>query len=189
MPKYYPVNLLLENKKCTVLGAGSVAERKVKRLLRCGSKVSVISPKISPGLKALLKKKKIVFKKRKAVLKDLSGAYLVISATGSRKFNSEVASYCRRKNILVNVVDSPQDCSFILPAVLSKAGLTIAISTGGVSPALSKRIRQDLEKQFRGPYGGYLALMKKLRPQVMRKIKDAGQRKAFFKKALKAYFK
>lgn len=144
MARYYPVNLLLENKKCVVLGAGKVAQRKVKRLLEYGAKVSVIGPEVTPGLKTLAEKKKIIFKKRKAFLRDLDDAYLAIVATDDRKLNSAASVYCRRKNIPVNVADMPRECSFILPSVLRRGNLTISVSTGGISPALAKKIRQEL---------------------------------------------
>lgn len=146
MPKYYPVNLLLENKKCVVLGAGKVAQRKVRRLLECGAKILVIAPEATPILEKLAQKKKIILKKRKAVLADLSGAYLVTAATDDRKLNSAASLYCRRKNILVNVADSLKDCNFILPSVLRRGNLTVSVSTGGRNPALAKKIRKKLSR-------------------------------------------
>ena len=185
MAKYYPINLALENKRCLVIGAGKVAERKTRRLLEYGACVSVVGQAITPGLKALWKKKVIVFKKRRFGLSDLSGAYLVIAATTDRKVNSAVSSYCLKNGILINVVDSPKECSFILPSVVRKGDLTISISTDGISPALARKIRMDLERRFGTGYAGFLRVMKKLRPQVLKNIKDAKSRKAFFKKSLK----
>lgn len=183
---YYPINLNLENKKCLVIGAGRVAERKVKQLLTYGARISVIGPEATPRLKALAEKKKITFKNRRVNLRDLNGAYLVISAAADRKINSMVSSHCRRKGILINAVDSPEECDFILPSVLRRGNLTIAVSTGGISPALSKKIRQDLERRFGAEYAKLLRIMAKLRPEVLRKIKNSGSRKAFFKKAVRA---
>ena len=182
---YYPINLNLKNKECLVIGAGRVAERKVRRLLECGAQVSVIAPLVTPRLKALAGKKKITFKKRRVNLRDLNGAYLVISAASDRKINSTVSSYCRRKGILINVVDSPKECSFILPSVLKRGNLVIAISTDGISPALSKKIRQDLGRRFGAEYAKLLRIMAKLRPEALKKIKNPGLRKAFFKKAIR----
>lgn len=185
MAKYYPVNLTLENKRCLVIGAGKVAERKVRRLLECGARVSVIGQAITPGLKALWKKKVIVFKKRKFAFKDLSGAYLVIAATADRETNSTISSYCLEKGILINVVDSPKESSFILPSVVRRGDLTISISTGGISPALARKIRMDLERRFGTGYAEFLRVMKVIRPRALKEIKDARKRKSFFKKALK----
>lgn len=189
MSKYYPVNLALENKKCVVIGAGSVARRKVRRLLECGARVTVISPEITPGLKAAGDGKgQVVFKQKRFSLRDLNGAYLVIAATADRKINSAVSSYCLNRGILVNCVDSPMECSFIAPSVVRKGDLTISISTGGLSPALSKKIRQDIERMFLKPaYAVYLRMMKKVRPRALKEIKNPRSRKAFFKKTLETY--
>jgi len=182
MASYYPVNLNLKNKKCLVVGAGRVARRKVRRLLECGAKVQVISPEIAPPLKALAEKKKIIYKNRRVSLRDLNGAYLVICATDDRKINSAVSSYCLKKGILINVVDSPRECNFILPSVVRRGALSIAISTDGISPALSKKIRRDLEQRFGSEYAKLLRMMKKIRPAVLKSIKSPKSRKAFFQK-------
>lgn len=182
MTKYYPVNLVLENKICVVVGAGVVAARKVHRLLECGALVSVISPTITPGIKRLAAKKKISFKNKAVELKDLSGAYLVIAATQDRKINSLVSAYCRKKGILINAVDYPKECTFILPAVVRRGSLTISISTDGISPALAKKIRKDLEKEFGVEYAKLLRILKEIRPQAIKRIKGGRARKDFFQK-------
>ncbi len=185
MPKYYPVNLVLKNKRCLVIGGGAVAERKVRRLLECGACVTVISPILTAGLKALSKKGKIAPRLGRVSLRDLDAAYLVIAATADRAINSRVSSHCRKNGILVNVVDSPEECGFILPSIIRRGDLTISISTGGISPALAKRIRQYLEKTFGAEYAGLLGMMKKIRPVALKKIKSAKDRKKFFNKMLK----
>ncbi len=183
--RYYPINLVLKNKKCLVIGAGAVAGRKARRLIECGARVLVIGRTITPGLKAMADKGHITFKKKKVDLKDLTGAYLVIAATADRMVNSAVSNYCHKKNILVNVVDSPKECSFILPSIIRRGDLTISISTGGISPALAKKIRQGLEKAFGAGYAGLLDTIKKIRPLAIKKIKSAEDRKKFFNKLLK----
>ncbi|PIQ91183.1 MAG: siroheme synthase [Candidatus Omnitrophica bacterium CG11_big_fil_rev_8_21_14_0_20_41_12] len=180
--KYYPINITLENKKCVVLGAGIVALRKIKRLLECGSRVSVVAEEISPQLKELLKQKKNIFINKKASLNDLKGAYLVVAATNDRKLNALVSAYCLKKNILVNVVDSPGECSFILPAVFRRGNLAISVSTDGLSPALARKIRRELQKKFGFEYARLLQLLKKIRPQALKKIKNLRQRNIFFQK-------
>lgn len=187
MKNYYPINLNLENKKCLVVGAGRVAQRKVMRLLECGAKVRVISPKISAALRTLAERKKIIFRNRRVNLKDLNGVYLVIAATSDRRLNSAVSSYSRKKGILINVVDSPKECNFTLPSILRRGALTISVSTDGISPALAKKIRQDLEQRFGVEYAKLLRIMKEMRPQALKKIKKIQPRKAFFQKALQPY--
>jgi len=182
MVKYYPVNVSLKNKKCVVFGAGEVALRKVKRLLECGAAVSVIGQEMVPQFKRLLEKKKIIFKNKRAGLKDLKGAFLVVAATNDRKLNALVSAYCLKKNILVNVVDSMQECNVILPSVLRRGSLTISVSTDGVSPALAKDIRRDIQQRFGFEYAQLLRLMRKIRPEVLQKIKNPRIRKLLFKK-------
>ncbi len=182
MVKYYPVNISLKNKKCVVLGAGIVALRKVKRLLECQAVVSVIAQEIVPQLKRLFEKKKIIFKNKKADLKDLKGAFLVVAATDDRKLNALVSAYCLKKNILVNVVDSVQECNFILPSVLRRGSLAISVSTDGVSPALAKKIRRDIQQRFGFEYAKLLSLMRKIRPEALKKISNLRARNRFFEK-------
>lgn len=184
MTKNYPVNLILENKKCVVVGGGVVAERKVRRLLECKARVLVISPVISSSLSSLAKRKKVTFKKRVAKLNDLKGAYLVISATDDRLLNSAVSAYCRENAILVNVVDSYPECSFILPSILRRGELAISVSTGGISPALAKEIRKGLEPRFGNEYAKLLRLIQRIRLQAINKIKKSSDRKSFFRKAI-----
>lgn len=186
MSMYYPINLVLKNRKCVVIGAGSVAQRKVRRLLECGARVLVVSPSITPVLKALSEKKKISYKKRRVGLKDLKGAYLVIAATTDRMINSRVSSYCRNNNILINVVDYPEECTFIVPSIVRRGDLTISISTGGISPALARSIRVDLGRKFGKEYAEFLRIMKALRPRAQSRIKDSRSRKTFFQKALRS---
>lgn len=182
MIKYYPVNLSLKNKKCVVFGAGRVALRKVKRLLECGAAVSVIGQEMLPQFKRLLEKKKIIFKNKKAALKDLKEAFLAVAATDDRKLNALVSAYCLKKNILVNVVDSPKECNFTLPSVLRRGNLTISVSTDGLSPALAKNIRRDIQQRFGFEYAQLLRLMEQIRPEVLKKIKNPRIRKLFFQK-------
>lgn len=184
MPRYYPINLVLENKKCVVVGAGFVAERKVRRLLECGALVSVIGLECTCGIKALAKKRKINLKNSSFNLKDLSGAYLVIAATSDRLLNSKVSSFCRKKGILINVVDSPLDCNFMLPSLVNRGDLTISISTEGISPTLAKNIRQELELVFGPEYAKLLRLMKDFRFIAQDKIKNSRLRKQFFQDSI-----
>lgn len=153
-----------------VVGGGRVAERKARRLLSCGAKVILVSPRVTLRLAELgagggagKRLGGIILRRRKVGLRDLSGARLVIVATADRELNRRVSDYCHSRGILVNVVDSPQECSFILPAVVCRGDLVIGISTSGASPAMAKKIRQDLERRFGREYGSLLRRMRKLR--------------------------
>ncbi|OIO39854.1 MAG: hypothetical protein AUJ75_00825 [Candidatus Omnitrophica bacterium CG1_02_49_10] len=186
MKRYYPVNLALEGRRCVVVGAGRVAERKARRLLACGAGVSVIAVDATPGLRRLAREKKISLKQKKAGLKDLTGAYLVIAATSDRALNASISSYCLKNDILVNIVDSPDECSFILPSVVKRGDLVISISTGGISPALAKKVRVALEAGFGDEYAKFLRLMEEIRPLALNGIKDIRARKDFFDRVLHA---
>ncbi len=146
---YYPINLNIKGRKCIVVGGGSVAERKVKTLLKFGGAVTVVSPGITAALKELASEKKIRHIKKVYDSNSLDGALLAIAATDERQVNSKVSKDCFKKGILVNVVDSPKECAFIAPAIVKKGLVTIAISTGGRSPVLSKAVRQAIEKNWK----------------------------------------
>ena len=144
----YPVFLNLKNRSCLVVGGGEVASRKVAGLLRAGAKVRVVSPEISSQLRSLRRNKKVQWKKKPFSAADIHGQRLVVAATNHRSVNLSVAKVCRMKKIPVNVVDRPELCDFQVPSVIRRGALTLAISTGGASPALAKTIRLFLEKNL-----------------------------------------
>lgn len=186
MSKYYPINLILKGRKCLVIGAGAVAERKIRRLLECGARITVVSPEVTAGVRAMAKKGAVALKKRKAVLKDLRGAYLVIAATADRAANTMAYSYCNKNGILINVVDRPKECTFIVPSILKRGDLTISISTDGVSPTLARSIRIELQRKFGREYAQFLRMLKTIRPRALERIKSMRSRKAFFQKAVRS---
>lgn len=141
MTKYLPINLKVEGKRCLVVGGGEVAKRKVKNLLVCGARVVVVSPDLSPALKRM----RIRWVKGGYAKKYLAGAYLVVAATNDHKLNRQIAKDCRKKRIIMNVVDSAKESDFISPAVLRKQGLVIAVSTDGKKAVRSKRVRDELK--------------------------------------------
>lgn len=141
MTSYLPINLNVKNKKCLVIGGGPVAERKVSGLLDCGARVTVISPEIVPGLR----KNGVRWLKSSYRSSQLAGAFLVYAATNDPKVNARVASDCRKKGIIINVVDRAAESDFISPAILRKGKLVIAVSTNGRNPVRSQRIRDELK--------------------------------------------
>ncbi|NOX96779.1 MAG: bifunctional precorrin-2 dehydrogenase/sirohydrochlorin ferrochelatase [Nitrospirae bacterium] len=181
MIKYYPVCLKLEGKKCVVVGGGRVAERKVASLLSCGALVQVISPVLTSRLSQLVKKGRIEHVKDDYKPKFLSGSLIVIAATDDEKINNRIASQAGKRGILVNVVDSPEECTFIVPASLKRGDLSISIFTNGLSPALSGKIRQQLEEKYGREYGEFLKIMARLRPKVLREVRDPRKRKQIFR--------
>ncbi|MEW6102508.1 MAG: bifunctional precorrin-2 dehydrogenase/sirohydrochlorin ferrochelatase [bacterium] len=141
MKRYYPIFLDIEGKKCVVIGGGSVAKRKIERLLEAKGNVIVISPDLEEGLK-----KRVLWIEREYKNGDLDGAFIAISATNNSKINQMVSKEAENKGILVNVVDKPSLCRFITPSIIQRDDITIAISTSGKNPSLAKKIRLKLEE-------------------------------------------
>lgn len=175
---YYPVYLNLKGKKAIVVGGGKVAERKVLRLITAGADVTVISPELTKRLVKEKEKKTIRCRQRGYRSGDLRGSFLVIAATDSPELNSRIAL---EAPALVNVVDVPAECNFIVPSVVNRGDLVISISTSGVSPALSKTIRQELEKVYGESIAGYLLFVRTIRKKALAGIPDKKKREMFLK--------
>jgi len=164
---YYPVYLDLHGRLVTIVGGGSVAERKAITLLRYGADVQVISPQITPALGALVAEGLIEHEGRGYVRGDLAGAFLVVCATDSTETNRAVYQEAEGLGCLVNVVDVPSLCNFIVPSIVQRGTLQFAISTGGAAPAVAKRLRKDIEKQFGPEWEAYIRLMGEVRRMVI----------------------
>jgi len=168
LTEYYPVFLKLKNKVCVVIGGGKVAERKILGLLAVGAKVKVISPDLTPKLKSLYEKGTFIWEERPYRRGDLTGAFLVIAATNDPSVQEEIFKEAEEKNIPCNVVDRPEYCTFIVPSIIKRGDLVIAISTSGASPALARRLRETLEEIFGEEYTLYLNLMRKIREKILK---------------------
>ncbi len=166
---FYPVFLKLQGKKCVIVGAGEVAERKAAKLLECGALVSVIGREATPGLKDMARKGGLELVAADYCEKLIKGACLVISATDDPAVNQSVSRAAGREGIPVNVVDDPELCDFIVPSVVERGLLQLAISTGGASPALARKIRLKLEGIFGGEYAVFLEVMAELRKRILGK--------------------
>jgi precorrin-2 dehydrogenase/sirohydrochlorin ferrochelatase len=175
--KYYPVFLDIKDKKCVIVGGGEVAARKAERLLDCGAKVVVISPKLTPEL-AALKDKNLISHITAEYSGDLiDKAALIVGATDDEKTNARISSDARGKGIPVNIVDDPQKCDFILPALVQRGDLAIAVGTGGKSPALARHLREELEATYGSEYEIFLNVLGTLRVKME---KNAGAGKEWF---------
>lgn len=172
--RYYPAFLDIEDRKCVVIGGGKVAERKVRDLLRAGAAVSVISPELTAGLERMAESGEIKHTTRKFRASDMSNAFLAIAATDDMEINRKVAAHGSK--MLVNVVDMPGLCSFIVPSSLRRGPLTIAVSTSGASPAMARAIRQELEGLFGKEVGAYLEKLCRMREQAINEISDPKER-------------
>jgi len=153
MADYFPAFLDLRGRRCLVVGGGAVAERKTRDLLACGASVVVVSPAVTPGLAELARAQLISHRVRRFRRWDTRGCAVVIAATGDPAVDAAVAVEARRRHGLVNVVDDPARCDFIVPSVLRRGQLQVAVSTGGRSPALARDIRRRLEPLFPAELG------------------------------------
>ena len=149
---YYPIFVELTGRPCVVIGGGPVAERKVKALLAERASVTVISPASSVMLEGLASKGRIRRVRREYCAGDLAGHQLAFVATDDGQVNAAVTREAREQGIWVNAADDPARCDFILPAVLRRGKLIVAVATGGSSPALSRVIREELEAYFTEDY-------------------------------------
>lgn len=151
-----------------------MAYRKVCSLKEAGAEVVVVSPEICPEI---VDKKGIALIKKNYDESILDGALLVIAATDNEAVNKKVALDAGKRNIMVNVVDHPELCSFIVPSTINRGDLCISISTGGASPAVAKSVRKELEVVFGSEYEEYMNLLTKMRSIAMSDIKDSAKRR------------
>lgn len=167
--RYYPISVNLQGKRCLVVGAGQVGRRKIATLAGCGpDEILVLDPGIAPALaEELGKLPGVVLAARGFAPADLDGRFLVIAATDDEETNWTISRECAARGILCNIVDQPEKCSFIVPALFTQGDLTVAISTGGGSPALARKIRQGLGEFLGTGYGLLVLVMSRLRPQVL----------------------
>ncbi len=180
MKRYFPIFLDLTDKDVVIIGGGMVAERKAISLLRYNARVRMVSPNLTVRLREVKKRGWIRHIPRSYKEGDLKGAFLVIGATDDEKVNSAVAKEAEKEGCLINVVDNPELSDFIVPSIAYRGGLTIAISTSGISPALSKKIREELEEAYGKEYKRFLEIMAKIRKRVIREIAGKERRKKVF---------
>jgi precorrin-2 dehydrogenase / sirohydrochlorin ferrochelatase len=174
----FPAFLKLASRHCLVVGAGRVAEEKVEGLLRAQADVCVVAPSATRRIRTWARAGKIRWKARKFRSTDLVDAFLIVAATSSPRLHAQIYSQATRRGILCNVVDDPEHCDFYYGAIVRRGSLQIAISTGGLSPALSQRIRKQLEREFSPAYEGWLKEIGSIRQRLLAKPGSAARRKA-----------
>lgn len=163
---YYPIFVELEGRPCLVIGGGHEAQRKVAGLLAAGGKVTVIAPKLTKDLQAKLAAGEIDLEQREYREGDLAGYEVCMVATDDGAVNAEVAAEGRRAGIWVNAADDTKNCDFILPAVIRSGEITLAASTGGASPALARRLREELEAYLTEEMPALLELLREVRLEL-----------------------
>lgn len=180
--KYYPIYLDIRNKPCIVVGGGEVAERKVSSILNAGARVTVISPEVTDNLDMMGKDGRITVIKRPYSEGDLKGALLAYAATDNEDINGMVYREAEKEGVLLNVVDDPERCGFIVPSVVERGPLSIAISTGGASPAFAKRLRVELEERYGDEYAIFLEIMAAVRQKLLTKGGESDKNRKVFNK-------
>ena len=166
---YYPLYLEMNRRRCLVVGGGAVAERKIASLLEAGAKVTVISPDVTEAVARWSKNHSIQFLARRYQRGDVKGHELVFVATNDGSVNAQVHQDGKNQGVWVNAADDPEHCDFILPSVLRRGDLTVAISSGGNSPALARTIREELEIYFTQEYEQLAQLAAQARDELRKR--------------------
>ena len=173
---HYVACVDLEGRSVLVVGGGRVAYEKVSGLLDCGAVVTVVAPEIAPEVAALA----VELVRRRYRRSDLAGRYLVVAATADTKVNRRVFADAEARALLCNVVDVPELCSFILPALLREDPITVAVSTGGASPALAQRLRDEIAQVVRPEHAALAVRLRELRPWAKAHLPTYEARRDYF---------
>ncbi len=178
---FYIACLKLTGRRCVVIGGGEIGLEKVEGLLACDGAVTLIAPEAEPALAEYAAEGSIAWEQRAyGGAADLEGAFMAIAATNDTDVNIAVFDDAERRAMLVNVVDVPPLCNFILPAIVRMSPLAIAISTAGASPALAKRMKREIEAQFGEPYARLAVLLNEVRGWAKGTLATYQERKQFF---------
>lgn len=178
--RYFPVFFDLNDKPCLVVGGGDVAARKVALLCRAGARVTVVSPELCESLRNRAGNKEIIHKARNFEVDDLDVNALVVAATDDQTVNKQVSDLAHARCMPVNVVDQPELCSFIVPSIIDRSPVQVAVSTGGASPVLARLLRARLETMIPAAYGRLADLMSEFRDKVKKSLTSESKRRRFW---------
>ncbi len=182
--EYLPIFIQIKNRPCLVVGGGSIAARKVALLRKAHANVMVVSPELCPELQQLSKEGEIQYVAREFKDPDLELPVLVIAATDQRAVNEHVSKLAKQLRLPVNVVDNPDLCSFIMPSIIDRSPVVIAVSTGGSSPVLARLIRTKLEGSIPAAYGRLASLVESFRDKVKAAFPSVESRRGFWENIL-----
>ena len=184
---FYPAFLDLTGKRCLVVGGGPVGAEKTEKLLDAGATVRLVSPQITPELAALVTAGRIdEFHRREYVTADLDGCLLVIAATNLAEVNLDVWQDAEARTMLVNVVDVPHLCNFIVPSIMRHGELAVAVSTGGASPIVARTVRQKIQAEIGPEWGELVALMRQTRDELKERFTTMPTRAAAVERLLES---
>jgi len=177
---YYPIYLDIEDRDVVIIGGGNVCARKAETMMKYGARVTVVSPELTDEIEEWAREGKLAIRRKRYEESDVAGANIVIASTDDQGVNEQIAADCRRLRIPVNVVDVTPLCEFIVPAIIEKGSVQIAISTGGRSPALARTLKEDLQRLVGPEYAEVNDLLGTLRDDAKRVLPTDIDRKKFF---------
>ncbi len=179
---YLPIFIDIKQKPCLVIGGGDIALRKINLLLKANAQVTCIAKQCCNGIAELVKDKRVIFIKKSFEPSDINAQVLIVSATDDSTLNAQVSTLAKDANIPVNVVDSPDLCSFVMPSIVDRSPIVIAISSAGKAPVLARLIRAKLESTIPHAYGKLAILAGNFRDQVKAKFSNIEDRRYFWEK-------
>ena len=186
--RYYPLLLDLHGKQCLIVGLGKVGQRKLATLLKAEPEQVTVLDMFSPeeitdtDLLELINHPAVTYQKKNFTIDDVTDMFLVFASTGSKEVNKQIADACAERNILCNVIDDPTAGTFTVPAHIESGDLLITLSTGGASPALSRKIKKELQEQVGNKYAPVVTLLGRLRPLILELANDTAENTAVFRK-------
>jgi len=177
---YYPIYIDIENRDVVIIGGGNVCARKAETMMKYGARVTVVSPEFTDEIEQWAGEGKLAIKRKHYDDGDLEGANIVIASTDDQRVNEQIAADCRRRRIPVNVVDVTPLCEFIVPAIIEKGSIQIAVSTGGKSPAVARTLKEDLYRLIGPEYAELNDVLGTLRDGAKAVLPTDVDRKRFF---------
>jgi len=186
MAPYYPLFLDMTDKLCIVVGGGAVAERKARGLLNAGARVRLISPEVTRGVRRLARQGRIEVVPREYQEGDLDGAALAIAATNAREVNMRVKGESKRLSIPLNVADRPDLGDFIVPAVVRKGPVVVALSTSGLLPVLARRLKEEIGLKLSADYLPYARRVGAFRRILIETVHDPGKKREILRRVCRA---
>jgi siroheme synthase-like protein len=177
---YYPIFIDIEDRNVVIIGGGNVCARKAETMMKYGARVTIVSPRFTEEIEQWSRDGMLALKRKPYDASDVDDAHLVIASTDDTRVNEQVAADCRARRIPVNVVDVTPLCEFIVPAIVDKGSVQVAISTGGKSPALARTLKEDLLRTIGPEYAEVNDVLGTLRESAKRMLLTDVDRKAFF---------
>lgn len=182
--QYFPIFLDLNDQDCLVIGGGEIAARKAASLVKAGARVLTVCPDVSTEMQELIDAGTVTHAKRLFQDEDVEGRILIIAATDRREVNQHVTELAHARSIPINVVDKPEDCTFIVPSVIDRSPVQVAISTGGASPVLARLLKAQLEAFIPAAYGRLASLVESYRERVKQRFDSIRKKRLFWESVL-----